>query len=78
MNGAGRRGGLGWPWLLLMAVPPVVVVSGLVAMFWWQGSKDGIQPKWRKSGVEAGENLGVEARTNVSLEPVNSVEGTKR
>lgn len=78
MNGEGRRVGRGWPWLLLMAVPPVVVVSGLVAMFWWQGSKDGIQPKWRKVGVGTGENLGVEVRTNVSLEPVNTGEGTNR
>ena len=78
MNGERRRVGRGWPWLLLMAVPPVVVVSGLVAMFWWQGSKDGIQPKWRKTGDATGENLGAEVRTNVSLEPVNSGEGTNR
>ena len=24
----------GWGWLVLMAVPPVVVVAGLVALFW--------------------------------------------
>lgn len=78
MNGEGRKVGRGWPWLLLMAVPPVVVVVGLSAMFGWQGAKDGIQPKWRKTGGDTGANLGVEVRTNVSLEPVNFGEGTNR
>jgi hypothetical protein len=41
----------GWGWLVLMAVPPVVVVSGLVALFVWQGSKGGVRGKWQKAPV---------------------------
>ena len=47
----GKRGSLGW--LLLLVTPPVVVVAGLATIVYWQGSKGGIQPKWRKPAAPA-------------------------
>lgn len=46
MKPAARR--LNWLWLVLIALPAVLIVGGLGAVFWWHASKGGVQPKWRK------------------------------
>lgn len=38
----------GVAWLVLIATPPVIILSGLVAMFVWQLSNGKVTPKWRK------------------------------
>lgn len=50
MSDLGTTRGLrrGWGWVLLIAVPPLLIVAGLVAMFAWQAGKGGVWPKWRK------------------------------
>jgi hypothetical protein len=37
----------GVAWLILIFLPPVLILAGLIAVFIWQGSKGGIQPKWK-------------------------------
>lgn len=43
-----KRGRSGVGWLVFLAIPPVVIVAGLVAMFAWEGSRGGVTPKWKK------------------------------
>lgn len=43
-----RMGKAGWAWLVLIATPPTLILSGLVAMFVWQLSNGQVTPKWRK------------------------------
>ena len=47
----GFRGG--WAWVILIAVPPLIIVAGLVAMFAWQAGKGGVRPKWQKPPATA-------------------------
>lgn len=42
MSGGGKA------WLALMAIPPLVVVGGLIALFVWEGARGGVTPKWKK------------------------------
>lgn len=55
------RRGLGW--LILMAIPPVAVIAGLVAVFVWQGSKGGITPKWKAKAASTNGVTGSAAAT---------------
>ena len=48
MSGSPRRGG-GWGWLVLIAIPPIIVIAGLVTLFVWQGAKGGVRGKWQKA-----------------------------
>lgn len=43
-----RMGKAGVAWLLLIATPPTIILTGLVAVFVWQISKGQVTPKWRK------------------------------
>jgi hypothetical protein len=44
----GRLGKSGVAWLLLIATPPTIILTGLVSMFAWQVSNGKVTPKWRK------------------------------
>lgn len=44
-----RSGGLGW--VVLIALPPVIVVVGLAAFFAWQIRKGTVTPKWKAKPV---------------------------
>ncbi len=35
-------------WLALILMPLALVAAGLTLLFVWQGSRDGITPKWKK------------------------------
>lgn len=48
MAGTQRPNRFRWLWIVLMAIPPVIIISGLIVVFWWQGSKGGVTPKWKK------------------------------
>lgn len=43
----GKRVGVGW--LVFIAMPPAIVVCGLVALFVWQGAKGGVRGKWQQA-----------------------------
>lgn len=34
--------------MVFLALPPLLVAFGLVALFAWQGSKGGVRGKWQK------------------------------
>lgn len=46
----------GWGWLVLIALPPVIIATGVVTLFVWQGSKGGVTPKWKKPLVPVATN----------------------
>lgn len=59
-GGPGRRGGVGW--LVFIAIPPVIVLAGLVALFVWQGAKGGVRGKWQKGPSTNAPGLATGAR----------------
>lgn len=48
-----KKSRAGWGWLILIALPPVIIATGVVALFVWQGSKGGVTPKWKKPPAPA-------------------------
>lgn len=52
-GGPGRGRRVGWGWMFLLALPPLLVAAGLVALFVWQGAKGGVRGKWQKEPAAA-------------------------
>ncbi len=47
MSGEGPKRRTGTGWLALIAIPPLVVVVGLVVFFVWQVRQGKVSPKWK-------------------------------
>jgi hypothetical protein len=43
----------GRAWTMLLMIPPAIIIGGLIALFYWQGAKGGITPKWKKPPVHS-------------------------
>lgn len=51
MSGGGSKRWTGTGWVALIAVPPLIIVVGLVVFFGWQVRKGTITPKWKSKAL---------------------------
>ncbi|MCC7374127.1 MAG: hypothetical protein IT581_05705 [Verrucomicrobiales bacterium] len=52
MNNARGMTKSGRAWVILLLIPPAIIVGGLIALFYWQGAKGGVTPKWKKAPMD--------------------------